>query len=235
VTQLLSAGPGNERLWLEIKGARPHGQHALRVCLCSLLVGRGAGLAEGALQDLGLAALLHDIGYAEASLPAPARLGRHPAAGLRLLVAPIGFHEAKIRRALAALDHHRDFKDPRGRPSLFGRVVRIAEDFDNLCRPGGGKLAPTWALASMVPFAGSRYDPALLQLLINALGYYPPGTFVMLADGRMARSLSVARSAETWAAPRAMIVRQADGSLPPKMIALDLAQGPAVKQVVRPG
>ncbi|RME20556.1 MAG: hypothetical protein D6798_20230, partial [Deltaproteobacteria bacterium] len=136
---------------------------------------------------------------------------RHPGAGARLLLQQRGFHEAKIRRVLAALEHHRDFDDPRGRPSLFARILRICEDYDNLVRPRGGGQSPPDALARMVAGAGTRFDPVILQVFINVLGAWPPGTLLQLEDGRIVRSLSVARSAETWDRPLCRLEVQADG------------------------
>jgi hypothetical protein len=46
------------------------------------------------------------------------------------------------------------------------------------------------ALAVMLKWAGTRYDPVLLQLLVNALGAYPPGTLLKLGDGRVVRSVA---------------------------------------------
>jgi hypothetical protein len=87
-----------------------------------------------------------------------------------------GFHEAKMRRVLAILQHHRDAND-RLHPGLFGRILRIAEDYDTLSRRSG-KLSPTMALAAMQQWAGTRYDAVLLQLLVNALGAYPLGALL---------------------------------------------------------
>ena len=107
---------------------------------------------------------------------------RHGAAGARLMLRQRGFNEAKMRRVLAILQHHRDAND-RLRPGLFGRILRVAEDYDTLARRSG-KLSPTVALALMLKWAGTRYDTVLLQILINALGAYPPGSLLKLPAGR---------------------------------------------------
>ena len=180
------------------------------------LVGRDLGLAPSLLQDLGVAALYHDCGYAAGSA-ASGGVGvafeRHAAAGARLLLRQRGFHEAKVRRVLATLQHHRDAND-RLHPGLFGRILRVAEDYDTLARRSG-KLSPTLALAAMLKWAGTRYDAVVLQLLINALGAYPPGTLLKLEDGRVVRSATPARSPETFATPLARCLRLADGSPAP--------------------
>ena len=138
---------------------------------------------------------------------------RHAAVGARLMLRQRGFHEAKTRRVLAVLQHHRDANDPL-RPGLFGRILRVAEDYDTLARRGG-KLPPTMALAGMLKWAGTRYDAVLLQLLVNALGAYPPGTLLRLEDGRVVRSVTPARGPETFAQPLARCLRLADGSEAP--------------------
>ena len=181
----------------------------------ALLVGRDLGLSPSVLQDLGVAALYHDCGYAAGSAAsggAGVAFERHAAAGARLMLRQRGFHEAKMRRVLAILQHHRDAND-RLHPGLFGRILRVAEDYDTLARRSG-KLSPTMALAAMLKWAGTRYDAVLLQLLVNALGAYPPGTLLKLEDGRVVRSATPARSPETFAhaprplpAPRGRIAR----------------------------
>lgn len=213
VTELLERDLATEELWAERGEASPYAIHQLRVAQLALLVGRGVSLPESVLQDLGVAALYHDCGYAEGSA-ASGGVGvsfeRHSAAGARLMLRQRGFHEAKMRRVLAILQHHRDAND-RLHPGLFGRILRVAEDYDTLARRSG-KLSPTMALAVMLKWAGTRYDPALLQLLINALGAYPPGTLLRLPDGRIVRSAAPARGPDTFAQPLARCVRLADGS-----------------------
>ena len=124
-----------------------------------------------------------------------------------------GFHEAKMRRVLAILQHHRDAND-RLHPGLFGRILRVAEDYDTLARRSG-KLSPTMALAAMQKWAGTRYDAVLLQLLVNALGAYPPG-HAAEARGRADRALGRARPAPRPSrSPLARCLRLADGSPAP--------------------
>jgi hypothetical protein len=241
VTEILHMGPGLDGLWEDPRGASGFGGHTLRVCRYAIFLAAACGLSEEAIQDLGLAAMLHDIGYAarEGARPAspddpgaagyPPPFERHGAAGARLLLRQRGFHEAKIRRALAALEHHRDYDDPRGRPSLFARILRICEDYDTLVRRAGGGLSPPAALGRMVPGAGSRYDPTLLQVMINTMGRFPPGTLLRLEDGSIARSISTARSPETWARPLARLELDAAGQrITKNHPVLDLAQGPAI-------
>ena len=124
---------------------------------------------------------------------------------------------------LAALHHHRDFDDARGRPSLFGRILRIAEDFDNYCRPTGGALSPAEALVGMLPGAGSRYDATLLQLFVNRMGRFPPGTLIELDDGRVVETTSLVDERARFTTPRARVRVQADGTAPRREIVVDLA------------
>jgi hypothetical protein len=229
VTEMLAAGANDAELWDEAADSSPYAAHTLRVCRLALVLGRALGLPDGLLQDLGVAAAFHDVGYAAREGGSGASPGdappfeRHPVAGARLLLRQRGFHEAKVRRALAALHHHRRYDDVRGRPSLFGRILAIAEDYDNWVRPRGGGLTPEQALARMAAESGGAYDPVLLQLFINALGSRPPGTPITLADGREARVVSTVRSPETFDRPMVRIERRADGTAPAEATFVDLA------------
>ena len=213
VTELLEADLATEELWVDPPLAPALAQHLYRVTQLSLLIGRTAGLSDDVMQDLGVAALYHDCGYASAAATPGApevTFEAHSAAGARLLMRQRGFHEAKTRRVLVALQHHQD-ANARPRPGLFGRIARIAEDYDTLSRRSG-KLSPTLALAAMLKAAGAFYDPVLLQLLINALGAYPPGTLLQLEDGRIVRSVAPSLVPESFTTPRARCQHNADGS-----------------------
>jgi hypothetical protein len=224
VTEMLESDQRAEELWVDTPEASPMARHLFRVAQLSLLIGRGAGLSEDVMQDLGVAALYHDCGYAASgSTPDASEIAfeAHPLAGALLLMRQRGFHEAKTRRVLVALQHHRDASS-RPRPGLFGRIVRIAEDYDTLSRRTG-KLSPPMTLAAMLKMAGTLYDVVLLQLLVNALGAYPPGTLLQLEDGRIVRSVAPSSGKDTFIAPPARLVKLADGSpAPPDAPLVDL-------------
>jgi len=190
----------------------PGEQHQLSVCGLALLLGKAVGLPEAALSDLGVAAMLHDVGYVRGG-----DRERHPAVGARLLLRQRGFHEAKVRRLLAVLEHHMPYTpadtsagEP---PSLFGRILRVAEDYDLLVssRPGQVPLPPPAALAVMWAGRGPEYDAILLALFVQAMGLYPPGTVLELSDGSWALSVSGGRDHERFSWPVVQPVRAADG------------------------
>ncbi len=236
VTEILEVGPGAEGLWDGAESGSAFSAHTTRVALLSMLIGRATGLADEALQDLGVAAMFHDVGYAAREGATPARgdepghpgyappFERHGAAGARLLLRQRGFHQAKIRRALATLEHHRDYAGPHGRPSLFARVIRIAEDYETLSRAEGGDLAPYDVLPHMLPYSGTRYDPVLLQLFVNVMGQWPPGSRLMLLDGQLVRTEGLVRDAERFATPTAVVVSDIAGERPAERQTVDLAE-----------
>jgi len=244
VTEIIEGGDGAEGLWDEAGHSSQFGSHVVRVSRVSLMIGRGLGLNNEALQDLGVAALFHDLGYAarEGAQPAkgdqPAVEGyappfeRHAGAGARMLMRQRGFHQAKILRILATLEHHDDYSHPRGIPSLFARIIRIAEDFDNMIRGKGGGFSSVEAIQRMAVYSGDRYDPDIFQVFVNMMGKYPPGTMVLMDDGRIGVSVSVVRSEETFDKPLVRIVRDASGEMLDGLETLDMAEGGQIRLVL---
>lgn len=214
VTEILASGSACDALWTLPEGDQPHVTHALRVAWLALALGRTLGLPDGALQDLGVAALLHDVGYAgppDAAEPPAARRTRHAARGAWRLLRQRGFHEAKVRRARALLHHHRD-AGQRPRPTLSARLLRLCDDYDTLVRRGGSDLDPTEALGRIAAAGPQVYDPVLVQALVNTLGRWPPGALMKLDDGRRARVVAPGGGgAATFERPIVIVERLADG------------------------
>ncbi len=230
VTEMLAEGLNAEGLWEEDKRRLRPGRHSVRVARLALLLGQELGLSAAALQDLGVAAIFHDIGYA-ANQPNES----HETAGARLLLRQRGFHEAKIQRIRATLEHHRNHDHSGGRPGLFSRILRIVEDYDNLARSKQASFSPALALQLMVSESGSFYDPLLLQLLVNRLGCYPPGTLLRLEDGRIVRSRSLVRDPDIFDRPECFLVVDEHGNRPEIGAIIDLAYEGEIVGLAHPG
>jgi hypothetical protein len=233
VAQILDLGPSMPAFWEALNEGSPHTSHAATVTLLALLIGKGAGFSTGLLHDIGVAAMVHDVGYT--GVPADIARGaeglaRHPGEGARAMLRQRGFHVAKLRRLRAVLDHHRDHAEPRGQPSLIGEVLRIAEDYSTLLRVYQQRISPVDALGAMARAAGRFYHPVLMQVTINQLGRYPPRTLLELDDGRLVRSISPARSPETFANPLVRAVN--DGAQATIGEAVELDRLGAVRRVL---
>jgi hypothetical protein len=245
VAELMQMDQTDACYWRDVVSGDAYGAHLLRVLKLVLLMGRAVGLTASALQDLGVAALFHDIGYAAADAAAAeprqgggaVSLGRHGVNGVRLLMRQRGFHEAKVRRVRAMLEHHRRYDETRGRPALFARILAIAEDYDTLTQARtGSALSPHEALSRLAAGAGSAYDPVLVQILVNVLGRFPPGTLLQLTDGRVARVVSLVRDPQTFAQPLVRLERLVDRAAYVAETVIDLADAdaPAVERAVEP-
>ncbi len=211
--------------------AAAHARHSLRVCTLAVMIGKELGLSNAALADLGVAAMFHDTGYASREDGFAPPFQRHGSAGARLLLKQRGFHQAKIKRLLVAFEHH---LPTIGRPSLYARIVHVADDFDTLTRhrPGGALHGPAHALAMMDGASGVLYDAVVLQAFINRIGRYPPGTLLRLRDGRWVVSVSGARSPTTFERPLCRVLRTADGAAISEGPEIDLAVEGEVARVI---
>ncbi len=232
VLDLLDLGLGAPAFWGGFPAeAAPHAIHATEVAMVALLTARTAGFSTGFVQDLGIAALVHDTGYLTRGVgDGPGAFARHPLEGARVVLRQRGFHEAKVRRLRAILEHHRDFATPGARPTPGGAILRLAEDYVNVARLYGARVLRADALGAMLKAAGTLYHPVLAQVLVNALGRHPPGTLLELEDGRFARVAAPARAPDLWERPLVRGIDPRTRQLSPEII--DLAKGPRIRRAV---
>jgi HD-GYP domain-containing protein (c-di-GMP phosphodiesterase class II) len=182
--------------------------HAVNVCMIAVTMGRMLELDRRTLADLGVAALLHDVGkntmgdrihhsIDEWTDDERALAFSHPVEGAKLLARSTALNETTLRCIRVALEHHAGEGGypalPTLSPMLLSRIVRCADCYATLQthRSGRGQnVTPYEAMGMMLgPFA-SRFEPALLWALVRSLGFYPPGQMVALDDGAVALVLS---------------------------------------------
>ncbi len=188
-------------------GGDRNGAHALNVAVVSMLIGRTMGMNDSEMQDMGVGALLHDVG----KLDVPDRL-RHPEEGFtpaetngyrdHVAKGVLQGHRMGLNAgALSVIAQHHEHADGSGFPmklsadriGLGARIVAIVNRYDNLCNPGGRTLAltPHEAVAMMFAQARSRFDPPVLNAFIRMMGVYPAGSLVQLTDDRYAMVVGV--------------------------------------------
>lgn len=181
--------------------------HALNVTVISLLMGRVFGFPAAEMMDLGVGALMHDIGKLE--LPDRLRLpdGQFTQAENTLYREHVGHGMAHGQRmgltpgALAVLAQHHEMADGSGFPQRLNaermtppaRIVALVNRYDNLCNPAvpAHALTPHEALSLIFAQAKSKFDTMMLNAFIRMMGVYPPGSVVQLTDDRYAMVMSV--------------------------------------------
>jgi len=181
--------------------------HPVNVTILSLLLGQALGLHGLALQDLGLAALLHDMG----KLDLPERLRRpddtfttvernayqsHVENSVRLALA-MGLSQG----ALQAVAQHHELADGSGFPQhlkldtigMGARILALVNRYDGLCNPTkpSNAMTPHEALATIFSQQKKRFDSHVLSAFVRMVGVYPPGSLVQLNDERLAMVVGV--------------------------------------------
>jgi HD-GYP domain-containing protein (c-di-GMP phosphodiesterase class II) len=164
--------------------------------LC-LALGHAMGLTQNELINLGLAAVLKDIGLppeimesldfiAEGASP---RLRDHPATGSGIL------RQKRLVSddiANAVLQHHEQWSGggyPLGLKSAqiskLARVIAISDAFIDLLavRPGRNKYMPHEAIEYVMAFGGEQFDPEIVELFVRQVPSYPTGLSVQLNTG----------------------------------------------------
>jgi putative nucleotidyltransferase with HDIG domain len=194
------------RVLTDIGGDRVSG-HALNVTVISLLMARVFGFAEPDLMDMGMGALLHDVGKLD--LPDRVRFGdaQLSPSELKQYRDHVTHGVAHGRRmglsagAMTVLAQHHEMVDGSGFPgrlnvdrmSTAARIVSLVNRYDNLCNPAQAaqSLTPHEALSLIFAQTRSKFDATMLNAFIRMMGVYPPGSVVQLTDDRYASVISV--------------------------------------------
>jgi HD-GYP domain-containing protein (c-di-GMP phosphodiesterase class II) len=206
VRDMLENGDSVIRLLSEGVGERT-ALHPVNVMVIALLLGRALGIKGSELQDLGIAALVHDLG----KLNLPAHVAQFnpamSAADRMRYESHVGESVAFAARmglsdqVLIAIAQHHETADGEGFPlrlmaedlSRAGQVLALVNQYDRMCNPPPmvEALTPHEALSVIFAQHKSRFDPVVLGAFIRMMGVYPPGSIVQLVNDRFAIVASV--------------------------------------------
>ena len=176
--------------------------HSVNVCIFSLAFGRHLGLSQEELTELGMGALLHDVGKTRVPLEIlnkPGRLTdaeftemkRHPTLGYEML----GGLEGVGERARAVAHAHHERHDGGGYPrglrgreiGLFPRIVSIVDVYDAVTSPRvyHDPISAHHALQKLYAGREADFDRRLVDKFIQCVGIYPLGSLVELSSGEV--------------------------------------------------
>jgi putative two-component system response regulator len=164
---------------MEAKDCYVYG-HARRVSGYSVAIGRRMRLDAQLLEEISLAALMHDvgkIGTPDAILLKPAALTAeeqsvvrlHSERGARMLA-----EVPELEEAAAAVRHHHEDYDGKGYPAglageripIASRIIRVADAYDAMTspRPFRDAIEHEAAIAELIKGAGTHFDPEVVRV-----------------------------------------------------------------------
>ena len=176
--------------------------HSVNVCVLAVMTGISLGYDELRLRDLGVGALLHDVG--KTKIPAEIlnkkyRLNAEELGETRKHC-ELGFEILRSTPAISlivahcAYQHHERY-DGSGYPRnlqrdeihQFAQIVALADVYDALTSDSTYRQAiPVYeALAIINKAAGTLFDPKLVDSFASNIAAYPIGTVVRLNSGEI--------------------------------------------------
>jgi len=178
-------------------------EHAINVCVLSLLIGKKMAYNDAQLKHLALGAVLHDVGktqleddwlrYREQYTEAEKKIYRqHVRHGYEVIK---NMPNASLLAANIALTHHEHYDGtgfPLGKKNTsiheFARIVAVANEYDNLLfnRPSNLPMRHYEIIELIVSRAYTWFDPEVVKIFSKSISPYPVSTGVVLSDGRVA-------------------------------------------------
>jgi HD-GYP domain-containing protein (c-di-GMP phosphodiesterase class II) len=219
--------------------------HSVNVCIFSIALGRRLGMNKLQLYELGLAALMHDIGKSRVPLDLLQKTGEltdeewkwmaaHPWLGVLVLFQFRRQQEELSYRAMTVCHEHHMKIDLTGYPkairprqvSLLSKIVSIADGYDAATSRRVYKtevLAPSAVLEEMRDNPRRGLDQVLVKAFINLLGIYPVGTLVVLDTFELAVVSASNPNPEALSRPIVKIISDAQGNRVSPPLTVDLA------------
>lgn len=233
-------GSGNSNIKTMI-GTKSHDDytytHIVNVCVLTIAQARRMNLSNELLDDIGLAALMHDVGKQRVPgeiIRKPSRLTpqefeimkNHTVFGAEMLLEMRG---APDLAAIVAFEHHLRY-DCQGYPKIRKRrrlnlctyLTMIADAFDAMrtLRPYSNKMSQEEVAIRMAGDAGTHFEPVLLGGFFRMLDLFPSGSKVALSTGEEA--VIVKRARQDYMRPVVRVTRDSDGRQIDEELLIDL-------------
>lgn len=188
--------------------------HSVNVAVLSIMTGITLGYNDRQLKELGVGAILHDIGKTridKSILSKPGDLSkdefnevkRHTNYGFEILRQ---YPDVSLLSAHIAFQHHERWDGngyPRGltRDDIidYARIVAVCDVYDALLadRPYRNSYTVNQALTVLKRMGGIYLDPHCVDALISNIAVYPIGTIVELNTGEVGIVVDVNKEAPT--------------------------------------
>ncbi|MDR1308143.1 MAG: HD-GYP domain-containing protein [Treponema sp.] len=212
VKELCDVTRENRRYILRVMKSDLSGQnylasHALKSTIIAVIIGSFIKLPNHRLIELGVAALLHEIGMIK--LPPQTYLSSRPLSPQeRKLISghPIlSFNMLKgfdfpLVVSLAALEHH-ERENGGGYPqkltgdkiSLYAKIIAVACSYEALTstRPHKDAKDGYSGMLDLLKNEGKQYDDTIVKALVFSLSIYPIGLYVLLSNGKKGQVVDV--------------------------------------------
>lgn len=184
--------------------------HSVNVCILAIMTGISMGYDELKLRDLGVGALLHDVGKLQVDQEIINKNGRltqdeiqnikkHPLFGFDILRKN---PDISLSSAHCAFQHHERY-DGSGYPrGLAGKeifqnahIVAIADVFDALTADNTYRPAVSVyeALSIITKAAGTYFDEEIIKFFTDNIAVYPIGTVVRLNTNQIGVVVDLSR------------------------------------------
>ena len=181
--------------------------HAVKSTIISIIIGAYLKLPAHRLIELGVAALLHEIGMIK--LPPQIYLSKralqpqerkailtHPVLSYNLLKS----FDFPLTVTVAALEHH-ERENGSGYPrkitgdkiSLYAKIIAVACSYEALSaqRPHKEAKDGYTGMLELLKNEGKQYDDTIVRALVYSLSIYPIGLYVLLSSGRKGQVVDV--------------------------------------------
>jgi len=220
--------------------------HSVNVCIFAVALGRRLGMTKLQLFDLGLSALMHDIGKSrvpldflnkseELSEEEWRRIANHPWLGILVLFQLRGQQEDVSYRAMTVAYEHHMRADLSGYPrtvrpraiSMTSKIVAVADGYDAATTRRAYQttpIPPSAVLQDMRDNPKRGLDQIVVKAFINLLGIYPVGTLVVLDTFELAVVQAANPRFDALSRPIVRIVSDAQGNMLHPAPEIDLAE-----------
>ncbi len=230
-------------------------EHSLCSCIISISFGKHLNMLDFELENLGLCALLHDIGQVKIpekvlkkksplSTEEVKLLQKHTEYGRQMLMSLSSIHPGVVDMAYS----HHERIDGKGYPRgikgdkipHFAKIIAIADAYTDMTmgHPRRQPKTSLEALRILFEFRNRQYESELVIDFIQLMGVYPPGNIVEMTDGEVGIILS-ADSRYKLRPEVLLILDQFKQPQPPqavdlKTLALDFFGKPYVVKAIHP-
>ncbi len=182
-------------------------QHSMNITALSIITGRSLGMSKTELENLGVCALMHDIGKTRLPLALLNKEGplteaetvlmqTHPTQGQEILLSSKNIYAGTAEVAHCHHEHVDGSGYPRGltgdKIPQFAKIVAIADAYDCMTtrQINNEVKSPTATLDALYAKRGTQFDEELVIKFIDGIGIFPPGSIVEMTNGEVAIVLS---------------------------------------------